>query len=150
VKISKKSGNPWAAVTIEDLEGSVEVLFFGETYLAYSTVLAEDAVVVLKGRMRRRDEALSVQAMELSLPDIVSTADGAPVAITIPESRCTQPLLERLVEVLRSHPGGNELHVHVRTRTGRTVVRAGDGLRIDRTSSLYGDLKALLGPNCLV
>ena len=57
---------------------------------------------------------------------------------------------ERLVEVLRSHPGANELHVHVRTRTGRTVVRAGDQLRIDRTSSLYGDLKALLGPNCLV
>ncbi|PWD50018.1 DNA polymerase III subunit alpha [Serinibacter arcticus] len=150
VKISKKSGNPWAMVTIEDLEGSVEVMFFGETYLAYSTVLAEDAVVVLKGRVRRRDEELTLQAMEMTLPDIVAAADGAPVAITIPESRCTQPLLERLVEVLQNHPGGNELHVHVRTRTGRTVVRAGDQLRIDRTSSLYGDLKALLGPNCLV
>src|SRR5690606_28010865 len=38
-----KNGNPWAAVTLEDLDGSVEVMFFGETYLAYSTVLAEDA-----------------------------------------------------------------------------------------------------------
>ena len=51
-----KNGNPWAAVTVEDLEGAVEVMFFGETYLAYSTMLVEDQVVVLRGRVRRRDE----------------------------------------------------------------------------------------------
>ena len=65
-----KQGNPWAAVTLEDLDGSVEVLFFGETYLAYSTVLAEDAVVVVRGRVRRRDETMQLQAMEVSLPDV--------------------------------------------------------------------------------
>ncbi len=29
-----KQGNPWAAVTLEDMAGSVEIMFFGETYLA--------------------------------------------------------------------------------------------------------------------
>ncbi|NTW42521.1 MAG: DNA polymerase III subunit alpha, partial [Cellulomonadaceae bacterium] len=65
-----KNGNPWAAVTLEDIDGSVEIMFFGETYLAYSTALAEDAVITVRGRVRRRDEAMQLQAVEVSLPDV--------------------------------------------------------------------------------
>jgi len=84
-----KQGNPWAAVTIEDMEASVEIMFFGETYLAYSTALAEDAVVVIRGRVRRRDETMQLHAMEVSLPDVSQAAD-APVVVSMAVSRCTR------------------------------------------------------------
>ncbi|MHA7134907.1 DNA polymerase III subunit alpha [Oerskovia turbata] len=143
-----KNGNPWAAVTIEDLEGGVEVMFFGETYLAYSTILAEDQVVVLRGRVRRRDETMQLQAMEVSLPDI-STVAETPVLVTLPESRCTQPVVERLREILSTHPGVTEVHLKL-TSPGRTkVMRLEDRLRVEKSPALYGDLKALLGPTCL-
>jgi len=143
-----KQGNPWAAVTIEDMEGSVEIMFFGETYLAYSTVLAEDAVVVIRGRVRRRDETMQLQAMEVSLPDVSVTADS-PVIVSLAVARCTPPLVERLREVLSTHPGVTEVHLRL-TQPGRaTVMRLDDGLRVERSPSLFGDLKALLGPNCL-
>lgn len=143
-----KQGNPWAAVVLEDLEGSVEVMFFGETYLAYSTVLAEDAVIVLKGRVRRRDDTMQLQAMEVSLPDTSQTADS-PVVVTLAESRCTPPVVDRLREVLHTHPGVTEVHLRL-TNPGRTtVVRLDDSWRVQRSPSLYGDLKALLGPSCL-
>ncbi|QHT55501.1 DNA polymerase III subunit alpha [Cellulomonas sp. H30R-01] len=143
-----KQGNPWAAVTIEDMEGSVEIMFFGETYLAYSTVLAEDAVVVVKGRVRRRDESMSLQAMEVSLPDVSQVAD-APVVVSLAVARCTQPLVERLREVLSTHPGITEVHLRLTSPGRATVMRLGDGLRVERSPSLFGDLKALLGPSCL-
>ncbi|MFD6092236.1 DNA polymerase III subunit alpha [Oerskovia sp. NPDC060338] len=143
-----KNGNPWAAVTIEDLEGGVEVMFFGETYLAYSTILAEDQVVVLRGRVRRRDETMQLQAMEVSLPDI-STVAETPVLVSLPESRCTQPVVERLREILSTHPGVTEVHLKL-TSPGRTkVMRLEDTLRVEKSPALYGDLKALLGPSCL-
>ncbi|WP_129339214.1 DNA polymerase III subunit alpha [Cellulomonas endophytica] len=143
-----KQGNPWAAVTIEDLEGSVEVMFFGETYLAYSTALAEDAVVIIRGRVRRRDDTMQLQAMEVSLPDLSASAD-APVVVSVAESRCTQPVVERLQEVLLTHPGASEFHVRVE-RPGRSAQRVVlDRYRVERHPSLYGDLKALLGPGCL-
>ena len=143
-----KQGNPWAAVTLEDLEGSVEIMFFGETYLAYSTVLAEDAVIVVRGRVRRRDETMQLQAMEVTLPDLSAVAD-APVVVTMAESRCTPPMVERLREVLSTHPGINEVHLRL-TRPGMTtVMRLDAGLRVERSPSLFGDLKALLGPGCL-
>ncbi|WP_125775315.1 DNA polymerase III subunit alpha [Antribacter gilvus] len=143
-----KNGNPWAAVTIEDLEGAVEVMFFGETYLAYSTVLAEDQVVVLRGKVRRRDETMQLQAMEVALPDITTTNDS-PLAVTVPHSRAVEPVIVRLREVLATHPGSAEVHVAVAEPGKRTVVRAADTLRVEKSPALFGDLKALLGQNCL-
>ncbi|MCL3860110.1 DNA polymerase III subunit alpha [Actinotalea sp. K2] len=144
-----KQGNPWAAVTLEDIDGSIEIMFFGETYLAYSTALAEDAVITVRGRVRRRDEQLQLQAVEVWLPD-VSTAESAPVTITLPVVRCTPPVVERLREILSTHPGVTEVHLKL-TQPGRsTVMRLEEGLRIERSNALFGDLKALLGPSCLV
>ncbi|MBD3778346.1 MAG: DNA polymerase III subunit alpha [Micrococcales bacterium] len=144
-----KQGNPWAAVTLEDMEGSVEIMFFGETYLAYSTVLAEDAVIVVRGRVRRRDDAMQLQAMEVSLPDLSAVAD-APVVVRMSEARCTPPVLERLLEVLRTHPGMSEIHFRVaQVRGGTALVMPNGGWRVERSPALYGDLKALLGPGCL-
>jgi len=143
-----KNGNPWAAVTIEDLEGAVEVMFFGETYLAYSTVLAEDQVVTVRGRVRRRDEQMQLQAMEVSLPDTSAVAD-TPVQVTVPHTRCVEPVMVRLREVLSTHPGSAEVHVNIAEPGKRTVVRAADSLRVEKSPALFGDLKALLGPSCL-
>lgn len=143
-----KNGNPWAAVTLEDIDGSIEVMFFGETYLAYSTVLAEDAVLTVRGRVRRRDDTMQLQAVEVSLPD-VTAGDSRPVTISMPVNRCTPPVVERLREILSNHPGVTDVHLRL-TQPGRsTVMRLDQALRIERTPSLYGDLKALLGPGCL-
>ncbi|MCV2393409.1 DNA polymerase III subunit alpha [Actinotalea sp. M2MS4P-6] len=143
-----KNGNPWASLSLEDLDGSVEVLFFGETYLAYTTTLLEDAVLTVRGRVRRRDDTIQLQAMEVSLPD-VTAVDERPVTISIPVTRCTPPIVEKLREILADHPGVTDVHLRL-TQPGRsTVMRLDHGLRIERSPALYGDLKALLGPNCL-
>lgn len=143
-----KNGNPWAAVTLEDIDGAVEVLFFGETYLSYATVLAEDAVVTIRGRVRRRDDTIQLQAVEVSLPD-VSAADARAVTITMPVSRCTPPVVERLREILSAHPGVTQVNLRLVQPGRATVMRLEDTLRIERSSALFGDLKALLGPGCL-
>ncbi len=143
-----KQGNPWAAVTIEDLEGSVEVMFFGETYLAYSGMLAEDQVVVLKGRVRRRDDTMQLQAMEVSIPDLSSTTES-PMLVTLPSSRCIESVLERLRETLKTHPGKSEVRLKVTSPGRATVLKLDDRLRVEKNPALYGELKALLGASCL-
>ena len=143
-----KQGNPWAAVTIEDMEGSVEVMFFGETYLAYSTVLAEDQVVVVRGRVRRRDDTMQLQAMEVTLPDMTAVAD-APVVVSMQVSRCIPPVVEKLREILCTHPGVTEVHLRLTSPGRATVMRLEENLRVERSPALFGDLKALLGPSCL-
>ncbi|HET8662212.1 MAG TPA: DNA polymerase III subunit alpha [Micromonosporaceae bacterium] len=143
-----KQGKPWASATLEDLDGAVEVLFFPNTYELVGTYLAEDAIVVVKGRVDRRDDAPRLMAMDLSVPDISAKDEVRPVVLALAPSRCTPPLVERLREVLTSHPGPAEVHLKLVNGTRATLLRLGP-LRVAPTSALMADLKALLGPSCL-
>jgi DNA polymerase III subunit alpha len=144
-----KNGNPWAIATVEDLDGAIEVLFFPQTYQTVMHVLAEDLVVVVKGRVNRRDDVPTIYAQELSLPDL-EEGDRGPVVVSLPVTRCTPPVVERLKDVLNTHPGVTEVHLRL-TQPGRIkVMRLDDGLRVTPSPALFGDLKALLGPSCLV
>ncbi|GAA4353159.1 DNA polymerase III subunit alpha [Angustibacter luteus] len=144
-----KAGNPWAIATVEDLEGAVEVLFFPQSYQTVSTMLAEDLVVVVRGRLNRRDEVPTLYAQEMTIPD-VSEGPRGPVVIAMPLARCTPPVAERLKDVLATHPGVTEVHLRL-TQSGKaTVMRLDDRLRVTAGPALFGELKQLLGPSCLV
>nr|WP_284287413.1 OB-fold nucleic acid binding domain-containing protein [Angustibacter aerolatus] len=135
-----KNGNPWAIATVEDLEGAVEVLFFPQTYQTVSTILTEDLVVVVRGRVNRRDEVPTIYAAELTVPDL-SEGPRGPVVIAMPVTRCTPPVAERLKDVLATHPGVTEVHLRL-TQSGReTVMRLDDRLRVTAGPALFGDLK---------
>jgi DNA polymerase-3 subunit alpha len=145
-----KQGSPWAIATLEDLEGAIEVLFFPQTYQQYAMSLSEDSVVCVKGRLTRRDDVPSLHAIELFVPDLGEAAQRGPVVLQMPAARCTPPVVERLREVLATHPGVTEVQLQLRNGARTTVLRLDDNLRVAATPALMGDLKALLGPSCLV
>ena len=143
-----KQGNQWAAATLEDLGGAIEVLFFPQTYQLYATSIAEDAVVVVKGKVDRRDDVPKLIAMDLTIPDL-SVDDSGPFVVSMPVARCVPPVVERLREVLVTHPGPTEVHLKLRGHERTTLVRLDDKLRVATSPALIGDLKQLLGPACV-
>lgn len=144
-----KKGSAWAIASLEDLDGSVDVMVFPQTYNSVATKLVEDSVVSVRARVERSDEdGLRVIAMDIDLPDLSQAASG-PIRLSLAATRCVPPLVERLKEVLRQHPGTTEVHLHLTGGTQTTVLRLDDAMRVSPSASLYGDLKALLGANCL-
>jgi DNA polymerase III subunit alpha len=143
-----KAGAPWASAVLEDLEGSVEVLFFPQTYAQVAVSVAEDAIVVVKGRVDRREDVAKLIASDLTVPDL-SEGPRGPVVVSLPAARCTPPVVERLREVLATHPGTTEVQLQLVNGERRTTLRVADGLRVAATPALMGDLKALLGPTCV-
>jgi len=145
-KVSR-NGDSWAVVNIEDLEGSIEALFFSKTYNQYSLSLTEDRVVVIRGRFSRTDEQVRFTALDMSMPDITSGPTG-PLLISLPAAQVTPPIVERMKEILRSHPGKREVHLHVVDQEKSTTLKV-DAL-VTSSPSLSADLKAILGPDCIV
>src|SRR5579875_2114220 len=143
-----RQGNPWASATLEDLAGAIEVLFFPGTYQLYATAIAEDAIVVVKGRVDRRDDVPKLIAMDVSVPDL-SAGDGSPFVVSMPVARCVPPVVEQLKEVLRTHPGPTQVHLKLRNGQRTTVVRLDEKLRVSASPALLGDLKQLLRPTCV-
>jgi DNA polymerase-3 subunit alpha len=143
-----KQGRAWASATLEDLAGGVETLFFPNTYEVIGQYIAEDAIVVVKGRVDRRDDTPRIMAMDMSLPDISHNPDSKPVTLTMPITRCTPPLVSELKEILTSHPGDSEVHVHLQNGSRTTVLRLG-AVRVAPTPALRADLKTILGPSAV-
>ena len=145
-KVSRQ-GSSWAIVTIEDLEGALEVLFFANTYNQYALTLIEDRVVTIRGRVDRREDQVRFSALEMSSLDITSGPVG-PLLISLPIASCTPPIVERIKEILRSHPGKREVHLQIND-TGTMTMMKIDAL-VTSSPSLSADLKSILGPDCLV
>ncbi len=149
-KTTRAKGEPWALFTLEDLAGSVEVLCFPALYATAGPHIAEDRVLVVRGRIDRGDEgAAKLRATDISAPNVVEDGRSAPVALHLDVSRCIPPVVARLREVLAGHPGMAPVHLHIRNGARTTVLSIDERLRVSPSSALYGDLKALLGPHCL-
>ncbi len=143
-----KKGELFAVTQVEDLGGSIEVMFFPRTYEQYAGQVAHDTVCVVRGRIRRTDETTSMTVDSFTVPDVREGPRG-PVVLAIPLPRATAPVIERLRGVLSEHPGATEVHVRL-TQPGRSVLMGlDDSLRVTPSPALFGDLKALLGPSCL-
>ena len=147
-KVSRR-GDSWAIVTVEDLEGAVDVMFFSNSYTQHSMNLMEDRIVVIRGRVDKREEQVKIMALDLSMPDI-SLAPTGPLIISMDTVRCTPPVVDRIKEILRSHPGKREVHLKLDDGRKSLVMKIGDDLRVTASPSLSADLKAILGPDCLV
>jgi len=143
-----KRGDAWAVATVEDLTGAVDVLFFPSAYQLHALQLTEDAVVVVKGRLDRRDDGPQIIASELTTPDL-STGSGGPVSIVLPRQMCTPVLIDRLKEIFGTHPGPSNVHLHLRSTDKTLVMKLEDRWKVAPTPALIGDLKALLGPECV-
>lgn len=147
-KVSRQ-GNSWAIVSIEDLEGAVDVLFFAGTYQTHALNLIEDRVIVIRGRIDKREESPRITALDMTIPDVSGPPTG-PFVITMDATRVTPPLVDRMKEILRSHPGPREVHLKLDDGGKELVMKIDDNLRVTASPSLSADLKSVLGPDCLV
>src|SRR5688500_6821548 len=135
-------------ITLENLDGAVDVLLFPSAYQLASTHLTEDAILMVKGSVSRSKDQPEVHAQEMSVPDLSDGTSG-PVVISLLYTRCTAPVVDQLKEVLRTHPGMTEVQLRLLTRQATKVMRLDDRLRVTPSPALFADLKQLLGPGCL-
>lgn len=148
-KVSKNSGNPWAKVVIEDMGGSIDVLFFADVYTLYSESLATDMAVSVKGRVKEREGEYSLQANEMTILDISHLTDGPPpMLLTVQEQRLTPELVSELKQTLANHRGETPLTIRVDNPVKSTVFEV-PNYPVQVGTDFSGEVKSLLGPDAV-
>ena len=143
-----KKGDLWAIATVEDLAGAIECLFFPSSYMTVQTMLHQDVVAVVRGKVNRREDSIAINAQELTLPELTDGPRG-PVVVTMETLRATTGRIEELKGILTNHPGSTDVHLRL-VKPGRVVdLRLDENYRVLASDALFGDLKVLLGPRCL-
>ena len=141
-----KKGEPWAICTIEDMDASLEVLFFPKSYAIFAADLVEDNAVVVKGRVNWREDKMSVFGgglVPLDLSDIAAGDEEAPLMLVASAEKLNQSAVIELKQTLKAHPG--DTPVRVKLQGKRETVYALYDYPVKVTSMLMGELKGIPG-----
>jgi DNA polymerase-3 subunit alpha len=147
-RTARNSGNQYGIAQLEDFSGEVAVMFLGKTYQEFGPALVADAIEVVKGRVSIRDDGMNLHAVSMFLPDTGQSLGSGPLVISVPEQRATTEVVTALNDVLIRHSGDNE--VRLRLVRGDTARMFEIPFPVAVTADLYGELKSLLGPNCVL
>ncbi len=141
-----KKGDLMAVFVLEDLQSSIEVMVFPRTMRDVGHLLEEDSVIVLKGRVDRRDDQPKLIGQKVEVFDGI--ADGAPpVRIRMSPNDVTDATIGRLKSVLADHPGESAVFLHIGEQK---VLRLPDAWTVASGNALMADLRVLLGPEALI
>jgi len=147
-RVAKASGNQYGMIQVEDFGGEMTVMFMGKAYTEFSPMMQGDSIVVVRGRVSMRDDGMNLHAFSLMVPDLGQADDIGTLMITMADQRATTDTVSSLAEVLSRHPGDSEVRLRLVKGQVARVFEVPKPVKV--SPDLYGELKGLLGPNCLV
>jgi DNA polymerase-3 subunit alpha len=162
-KIRTRAGTPMMFATIDDLDGSVEIVVFEKTLEAVEKLLAADEIVLVRGRVDHKEAGKSciiVQDAERFAPSeteiekakeqvarMAAAAAPSDLRITVDAARLQPTVIAELRDLFDRYRGDDEFVLVMHTRSGVRCLRFGDGYKIaSRDAGLKAELRDLLGP----
>jgi DNA polymerase III subunit alpha len=158
-KIRTKKGDPMMFATLDDLDGAVELLVFGNALQAAGELLAPDSIVLVRGRVDHKDRETTcviVQQVDPFAPSEEEVAEAQEQAAREPAlpsalrlrldaTALAASVLSELKDVLAGFPGESDVVIELSTSVGERRLRLGPGYRVAHGPGLHAELDALLG-----
>jgi DNA polymerase III subunit alpha len=150
-KIRTRSGSVMMFATIDDLEGTVEVRVFEKALNAAEGALAEDNIVLVRGRVDHMDGGkICVIVSEATLfepteREIAKAREQAvrqaekvivPLSLRLEAARLPPTVIEDLKELFAQHPGDTDVVLEIATAEGTRRLKLGPGFKVTRSPAL--------------
>jgi DNA polymerase-3 subunit alpha len=162
-KIRTRTGTPMMFATLDDLDGSVEIVVFEKTLEAVQQVIAADEIVLVRGRVDHKEAGKSciivqdadrfdpsdaeIEKAKEQVARLAATMVHEPVRRRVHAARLPAAVIDDLRDLFARYPGDAEFVLEVDTRTGIRCLRFGDGYKVaGRNAALTAELDRVLGP----
>src|SRR5262245_27131172 len=139
-----KKGEPMAFVQLEDVTGSVEVVVFNSTYAAARDLLADDAVLVVKGRVDHKQQG-ETKLVALEVSRFEATPERREVRLKVDARNAPAGVISELAGVVRDFPGEAPVYVDLVTSLGPKLLELGPEYRVDPQPDFFASVRHLLG-----
>jgi DNA polymerase-3 subunit alpha len=158
-RLRTKRGDHMMFATLDDLEGTVEILIFGRVLAASEEAFEMDAVITLRGRVDHKDASKTtvvVQEAELFAPseEEVAAAEEeaakvpvgpAPFRLRLDATALRASVIDDLKSVIENFPGESHVYLEIHTSGGPRLLRLGPTFKVSRNAALQSELQHLLG-----
>ncbi len=162
-KIRTRTGTPMMFATLDDLDGSVEIVVFEKAMAAVEDLLAADAIVIVRGRVDHKEAGKScvivqdaerfdpsekeIEKAKERVAQLAAAAAPVPLHRAVDAARLQPTVIDELRDLFERYPGDAEFVLEMHTRAGVRRLRFGDGYKIaGRNGALAAELDRLLGP----
>jgi DNA polymerase-3 subunit alpha len=142
-----RRGDLMAIFLLEDLGGSMEVMVFPKTMADHGHKLADDVIVLVKGRIDRREDLPKVICQDIEVLRTVELDEAKPVRVQLPLERVRPETIDELKGLLAAHPGDSEVFLHL---GDRQILRLPDDYTVDPASGLVAEIRVLLGADAIL
>ena len=140
-----RRGELMATFWLEDLDGNIEMMVFPRAMTEHGPQLADDAVVLVRGRLDSREDTARFFVNEVEL--VEALADDPPLRVLIPLERQSDHFIDELKSLLMEHPGASPVQLQL---DKNRLVHLPDNFAVDRAQGLVGELRVLLGADAIV
>ncbi|MDP2937831.1 MAG: DNA polymerase III subunit alpha, partial [Candidatus Omnitrophota bacterium] len=141
--VTRAKQEKMAILKLEDLEGIVEVLVFPAAFQKSARYIQPNTVVLVKGRLDRREDTPKIVANDLFPMD---EAYKLITSVNINLSGIRENLFETLKELLIHYPGRIPIYLHLDTPAkSRVHLVVGEGFYVLPSEKLLQDIESLLG-----
>jgi len=145
-KVDKK-GRTMGFITMEDYAGTLECVLFADVFESAKEFLDEDRVVLVKGRLDRREPegepkivATKVFDFEASRRNLEHT-----LYLKLPLDGLEESRLSQIGDVLGRYPGRGEVVLYMETHSGRRVRMKAKRFQVGVHPDLLSELRSMLG-----
>ena len=103
--VSKKSGKPYSMVTLEDLEGSVQILCMNENYDKYRELLTPNKAILVIGEVNNGDDRPKIFPQEIMPLADAPRRFTRQIHLRLHTAHLKPEQLESVRELVAAHPG---------------------------------------------
>ena len=132
-------------ITLEDLQGSVNIIFFADVYKKFYSLLHAEEPIVVTGIIDIGDESPKIIAQE-AVPLSKSMENPyKQVRFMINADKATPENIISLNEAIKKYSGKYEGYMHIINGKSETIVYLGDQSRLDISDKLKKEVDGILG-----
>jgi DNA polymerase-3 subunit alpha len=120
-----KNNNPWGIVTLEDFNGSGELVLFGEDWKNLNGKFIEGSAVYVTGKMRSRFANSQQKEFKVNDVELLQTVKEKAIdrlTISLNSDLLNDQIVEELNELVAENPGKTKLFFQLRDSTGKYHV----------------------------
>ena len=145
--LKTRKGDRMCVITLDDAQGSVEVVVFPEAFKQYGHLAEEAQMVLVKGRLERDDESTRLLAAELAPLSVVIEKLTSSVAITLSAPPHGRDTFMQLWDVLMRHKGDRRVAIELQEpdRHIRTRIDINAQIRVRPSERLVSDVEKICG-----
>jgi len=147
VKKWTRKGDLMGVFVLEDLTDSTEVMVFPRTFADYGHLLEDDRIVILRGRVDKRDETAKIIAQGVQVFEPELAGSSPPLRLSIRPEQLSEIILEKLQVVLKDNPGDSSVFIHL---NDQQVISLGDEFHANINDGLIPELRILLGEDSII